>query len=94
MPDGIVLVYIKGLALNFTALKATIIEYGKENEHLAEAPIPYSCKLPKTIIVARDRQVGPCNKGKRKLKSLTNKPIFIAYVQVISEQNFIIYYYV
>ena len=33
MSDGIVWVYMKGHALNFTALKATIIiEYGKENE--------------------------------------------------------------
>lgn len=35
MSDGIVWVYMKGHALNFTALKATIIiEYGKENETL------------------------------------------------------------
>lgn len=71
MSDGIVWVYMKGHALNFTALKATIIEYGKENEHLAEAPIPYSCKLPKTIIVARDIEKWG-HVIKRKRKSLIN----------------------
>lgn len=51
---SIVWVYIKGYALNFSALKATIIEYGRENEKFAEAPTPPIHSSYLKLIIVRD----------------------------------------
>jgi len=69
MSDGIVWVYMKGHALNFTALKATIIiEYGKENETLGRGSHSLFMQVTENNNrCKRHREVGPCNKEKKKV---------------------------